>query len=361
MNVLDECSAEAGCVCEEHENCLCPYCLDEAIARVCPYCRASLEPGEICDCKSKCVWCGYNPCKCCSVCLAYPCRCSYTICQYCLLSPCQCLSDCPICRPGLCSKCKDCGNHYCWEDHGGTGGSGGSSGGSVGLDNPFLPDTAVVNMNNFVDRIFDAAFKSKVYSELGVNPDHVTIVLDSKIRHTSGANASYLFKDNTLNIFPHLFDCDYTSTDMRSIMYHEYVHAKQFLIDGIVLPLDKDGYIVKSKYYIPITLEDVEEAWDEFYVILETNGISKNASERNVEEEQAYQFYKSFKVDPMVHDYENGGVKTLEYNKDALKMELEAYSRQLRQYSLEMSNECRNQMLESYYTTLESLNLIKNL
>lgn len=355
---LDECSAEAGCVCEEHENCLCPYCLDEAIARVCPYCRASLEPGEECDCKSKCVWCGYNPCKCCSVCLKYPCKCNYTICQYCLLSPCQCLSDCPICRPGLCSKCKDCGNHYCWEDHDGTGGSGGSSGGSVGLDNPFLPDTAVVNMNNFVDRIFNATFKSKVHSELGVNPDHITIVLDGKMDRSSGANASYLFKENTLNIFPDLFARDYTSTDIKSIMYHEYVHAKQFLIDGIVLPLDEKGNVMNEEFSIPVTQQQINDGWNTYYTLMEIHdGKFKNEEEK----EQLSQYYMEKYINQLL-EKRNSGEKTVQhYNKDMIKMEVEAYGRQLRQYSLEMSNKCREEMLENYYLKAEIWDLIKNL
>ena len=330
---LDECSAEAGCVCEEHENCLCPYCLDEAIARVCPYCRASLEPGEVCDCKSKCVWCGYNPCRCCSVCLKYPCKCNFDYCGFCGMSPCQCLSDCLECRPGICTACKTCGRHYCWGNHGGAS----TGDGETDPNNPVGEDTMTeINKTNIVDKIFTDTFKSKIVNDLGVNPDHITINVNSNLPHAPYVRAIYNDVDNSICIFDAMFSNNLTQTDMESILYHEYVHAKQYLKDNVVI--ERDGINIKTSEYVLIVSEfDVMLANLDLEFMCEQQGIPLESDKRNELQERDYQYLKGIYLDPELERYHNKDTYTVYLNKELVKCEYEAYRRQYENYKDVMS------------------------
>ena len=109
------------------------------------------------------------------------------------------------------------------------GGGGGSSNPGKNPDPPEGDDD--ITKNNFLEKVMTPQFKQKIRDELGVNPDKIPILLGSDLIHNAQTNMAYYSVDGNIHVYDECFTRGYSWDDMEAIMYHEYVHAKQHLVD----------------------------------------------------------------------------------------------------------------------------------
>ncbi|MDE5611696.1 MAG: hypothetical protein K2I90_06725, partial [Odoribacter sp.] len=334
----------------------CPFCLDEVLVLACQYCGKGLKEGEVCACRKKCSYCN-----------------QYT---------CICASKCPFCRPFPCVICTICGRHLCFgecedledenedknkdkdKDGGDNTGNGEKNPGNETGENNLPKDTidnAPISAGNFVQKVITEEFKSAVNKELGVNPDEIQIIVNSNFKHSPAANAAYKDTDQTLHVYEEMFGRNLTLSDMEAIMYHEYVHAKQDIVDKIVYERDEKEDIVTTEYQIPYTEADVADAWNNLYGTLDAENIPRDKNQRSPAQEQLYQHYKELHVDPIEKAYNNGETKIEKYNETLIRSEIEAYQRQLDKYQTQMSGWLLEMTRKNLETNKNILNLIKNL
>ena len=238
------------------------------------------------------------------------------------------------------------------------GGGGGSSNPGKNPDPPEGDDD--ITKNNFLEKVMTPQFKQKIRDELGVNPDKIPILLGSDLIHNAQTNMAYYSVDGNIHVYDECFTRGYSWDDMEAIMYHEYVHAKQHLVDGIELPRNENNEIIMQEYVVPVSQWDLNKEWEEVNAIMETMGISLNADERTPIEEDAFQFYKDMHVTPIENAIQNGETQIKECNKDAVLEDIEAYRRQLEQYEGRMSAKLTEQTKDNLDWCRYLWNVIKS-
>lgn len=132
-------------------------------------------------------------------------------------------------------------------------------------------------------------------------------------------------------------------------------------VDGIILNRNKDGKIITQEYSVYYTEHDVNDVWNEFNTLLDISNIPRNENQRSTQQEQLYQMYKDMYVDPIINDYNNNVSHIENHNREYIRMELEAYQKQLDKYGYKMSVKCRESTESNYRFYQNVWNKIKNL
>ena len=310
----------------------CPICMDEVVVVACPYCHVT--NGCVC---SRCFDCGNKEAAC------------------------------------TCSRCWVCG-HKLWQctcysypdpDPNPNPGGGGGGGGNVTPPPPDPEpepeiDNTPPNPENFQSKILTPEFIKSINNELEVDPSEIPVIMFGDKVSIMG-NAAYYSPEGSIHVSENMFTRNWTQIDMESIMYHEYVHARQDQVEGIVLPRNENNQIITEEYKVYYTEYDVNDAWNIFNTILDINNIPKNENQRNPLQEQQYQMYKTMHVDPIMNDYNNNISHIENHNKESIRMEVEAYQKQLSKYGHKMSAKYWESTDASYQYYLNIWNKIKNL
>lgn len=256
---------------------------------------------------------------------------------------------------------------------GGGGGSSGSSGGVIGgggghsgssgsggdsaAETPTHEDSLRVD---FMKKYLTENIKNKIYSELGVKWDCIKLIItDSQGDGT--ANASYNSQTDELIVFmdrikKRITINGWNDLDIVSILYHEYVHVKQKMIDGLVLARNGDGSIAKDEYKIYYGDRDLQAAMKDVNERTEIhcNGLSE--SERELYYNQQYQAI----VVPVLEQIKRGEYYIVEGNKDCIASEVEAYTIQLRAFGSVMSPSMEQETLSKLDKEMQEYELIEN-
>lgn len=283
----------------------CPYnCvmpggdLDEAVVAVCPYCHS-----EVCIC-DYCLYCGKK---------LDECFCFY--CPYCgkNVNECKCFDytdpgtpdpDPPVTPP-----------------------VGGGAGGVI-PSNPEDPNQKF--LDEFKSKYLPPVKLREFGQELGLTPEQVAQVHYKVIE--SGANASYLDTNRTLSISDQILQRGLSDTDIESIMFHEFVHVKQDLVDGIHLERDKQGVIVMDYYEHVMDDYYVQEVVDDFHIVMEIMNV-KNKEDNPAVWDYYYQQY----VQPAMDGRERGDTYLFPGNVQYSSNEIEAYRRMFDKYGDRMT------------------------
>lgn len=206
----------------------------------------------------------------------------------------------------------------------------GSSSGSSGTEG------SSVTMANFIQNVLTTEFRNLILSELGIDISKILIKFDNG-KLSPLANAGYIDTDGTIYISSKMFSSGWSTRDMEAIMYHECIHARQHLVDRIVLERGPNGEFVTKEYVVHTTRYDIEEAWDTVYGLLDVNKIPKEGSKRDAMQEKVFEMYKSMYVDPVIESYKSQTTNIVRYNKKLIEAELDAYTRQMNRYENIMS------------------------
>lgn len=330
--VFDEGNGNPDVCIHGYKDGTCPICMDEVVVVACPYCHVT--NGCIC---SRCFGCGNKE---------------------------------PACT---CSKCWVCGHKLsectCYSYPAPDPNPGGGGGGPVTPPPPDPEpepepepeiDNTPPNPENFQKKILTPEFIKSINNELEVDPNKIPIIMFGDKISPMG-NAAYYSPDGSIHISKNMFTRDWTLIDMESIMYHEYVHARQDQVEGIVLPRDENNQIITQEYKVYYTEYDVNDAWNDFYTMLDIDKIPQNEDQRNAQQEQQYQMYKSLYIDPVINDYNNNISHIENHNKESIRMEVEAYQKQLNKYGHKMSAKYWESTDANYQYYLNIWNKIKNL
>ena len=271
---------------------------------------------------SVCLVCGKRNCDgSCEVLVKYCDEChrpadACLCCIFCRHFPCTCYSP-PDPSEYLCPKCGRLLAACTCDDPPSTGGGG--SGGN---------DDNKLTVDNFMERIFTPQFLEKVRQELGVELsmlDEITFVLKPK-----GNNATYSYKDKTLNINPLIFDNGYAILDITSIVYHELVHVKQYQIDGNIPELTTGDQLKTTNYYFPGDDFYVEEGIRDFEDLMENMGIPDNPVDPNLK--QTREYYYNLYVTERERQRDANEWYSMPLNYKYSWNEADAYNRELENY-----------------------------
>jgi len=249
------------------------------------------------------------------------------------------------------------------DDNNNTGGStgGGSTGGGSNDNDEENEETeendTISPILQLVNSIMTNAFKDKIFSELGVISDSVKIKEGTQ---SVGANASYNSETNELSVSPQMLERGYTLVDIESILYHEFVHAKQDMVDNIVIER-KGKYIVTYEYEIPCDEDYVQMGWNDFYATLDVLDIPRKQEEcSTLEQKRQWDMYYEMFVRTREEQFANGETYILNTNVDLIKSEIEAYRLQYEKYANVMSTTLREQTWKNLQSDEKLLYKIEN-
>ena len=135
-----------------------------------------------------------------------------------------------------------------------------------------------------------------------------------------------------------IFNRGFTDVEIEAILYHEFVHVKQDIVDKIVIERDESGIFVSDLYECEISEQVLENRLESFYLEMSRLDVPLDAEQRTTEQQEAWEKY----YDAMYLFYERekdaGNNYYFTVNKNLVETEYEAYSLMLDEYKNEMSS-----------------------
>ena len=141
------------------------------------------------------------------------------------------------------------------------------------------------------------------------------------------------------------------------ILFHEFVHAKQDLVDGKVIEREGNN-IIQYTYEIMYNKELLQEKENDFFELLDVCDIPRNLSDCNEEQKMRWENYYKEHVLPIKNAVESNKTYTVKYNIDDTNNEIEAYSMQYKKYIGKMSSKLERETLNNIKTFQKDLNQI---
>lgn len=230
-------------------------------------------------------------------------------------------------------------------DPGDNGGYGGGGGGA----------TSSITPGNFKVKVMTPVFCNKILNKLKVNPKNVTFVFRND---NPTSNAAY--ENGEISIYNRLLDPNFfTKNDVESIVFHEFVHYKQDVIDNLVIE-EVDGEIKRIAYNVCYTEYDIEMYKADFYEMMQYRNIPLAETSRSELQQRYWNEAWNAEVQPYLDAYNNRITYVEYYNINQIRMEIEAYQSQLDEYRYIMSDALRKQSELNLATFINRLNKITN-
>ena len=232
---------------------------------------------------------------------------------------------------------------------------GGSGGGSVSGDKG---DETLPSYEERFDHIFDNFLLIKL-RELGISRN--SAILDTVKNDTlyPQTYAHYNSDTGILTVFEdRMLAADLTEEDIRSCVYHEYVHVKQRWIDNIFIERDIDGNIITQKYEKYYSQSDVDVAYNRYYEVLEIEKIPREGG--NELQKKKRELYYNMYVLPYSTAFQQHIPYIIEMNEQVVRGEVEAYMRQHSEYMGRMSEEYEKQVMDNMFDFMQRLKIIEN-
>lgn len=272
----------------------------------------------------------WESCACCFVCRVTPCVCIK--CDVCGRATWDCVcATCSICNQKPClDVCSECHERYC---HGQCHQSPGSGGVVVGEE----PDTlALGNIDDFMNKYMTTSRMQNSLNALGLTDEHLKQV--NYAFKSMSPNARYNSLTNLFEVSAEIFNRGFTDVEIEAILYHEFVHVKQDIVDKIVIERDESGIFVSDLYECEISEQVLENRLESFYLEMSRLDVPLDAEQRTTEQQEAWEKY----YDAMYLFYERekdaGNNYYFTVNKNLVETEYEAYSLMLDEYKNEMSS-----------------------
>ena len=271
----------------------------------------------------------WESCACCFVCRVTPCVCIK--CDVCGRATWDCVcATCSICNQKPClDVCSECHERYC---HGQCNETilppGGGGGGGV-----VPPSGDEMTIEELKAMVFTPEFLANL-QELGLTLDSINGI-DFNDELPDRVNAVYNHEDNRIEISPAIFTRGYTDMDITSIIFHEFVHAKQAIIDKRVAERNEYG-LVQTEYEFPCDDYYVQEQRLTFEMCMKFGKdgvpIPQDPAERS-EQQQAYweDCYKKYIEIPLAKQQAGEtyiGLANYNYSKN----EADAYNKEIEKY-----------------------------
>ena len=167
---------------------------------------------------------------------------------------------CPTCGFVICQCCLDCHTYPCDCEPEGGDGTDTDEGEYEDTDqggggNPPSFDNTPLTPENFLDKIISTRLMVK-FQKYNINYKSIKLVVDTKTTRNQ-TNAAFDATNNTITIYNNMFASNFTRTDMESILFHEFIHYRDFVNKGD-LPRNVDGYVVKKTYMVHCTPFELE-------------------------------------------------------------------------------------------------------
>lgn len=301
----------------------------------------------------------WENCACCFVCRVTPCVCIK--CDVCGRATWDCVcATCSICNQKPClDVCSECDERYC---HGQCNETilppGGGGGGGV-----VPPSGDEMTIEELKAMVFTPEFLANL-QELGLTLDSINGI-DFSDELPDRVNAVYNHEDNRIEISPAIFMRGYTDMDITSIIFHEFVHVKQAIIDKRVAEYDEKGVLVKTEYDFPYDDYKMQEYYNTFFTVIsgyqpEGRPIPEDAELRTEKEDALWNYYFERHVQPALDAKAAGETYKVAVNYTYSLNEKEAYETEIQKYGSLWSEKYRKNAMSTYEMYKHNVEVLQN-